>query len=60
MKRLNTLKTNRYREMTAQQKLDAANNSRAGRALKEKFPSLTNIEIYWLIKTFIFKKLIEG
>jgi len=44
--------------MTAQQKLDAANNSRAGRALKEKFPSLTNIEIYWLIKHGLFRKLL--
>jgi len=44
--------------MTAQQKLDAANNSRAGRELKEKFPELNTVEIYWLIKTFIWKKLL--
>jgi len=36
--------------MTAQQKLDAAMRSRTGKALKEKFPYLTNIQIYLIIK----------
>lgn len=45
--------------MTAQQKLDAVMRSRTGKALKEKFPRLTNIDIYWLFKTGIYLKLLD-